>query len=72
MKRENIVEVIGRYIPLHKSGSRFAGQCPFCQDKAITLNVTPNLNFYKCFVCGAGGGASKFIREFDKLKTKRV
>ncbi len=63
----DIVDVIGNYVELRKNGSNFKGLCPFHDEKTPSFIVSPSRQFYKCFGCGAGGDAIKFVMEFEKL-----
>ncbi|WP_456380497.1 DNA primase [Hydrogenimonas sp.] len=63
----DIVDVIGNYVELKKNGSNFKGLCPFHDEKTPSFIVSPSRQFYKCFGCGAGGDAIKFVMEFEKL-----
>ncbi|WP_457593870.1 DNA primase [Hydrogenimonas sp.] len=63
----DIVDVIGNYVELKKNGSNFKGLCPFHDEKTPSFIVSPSKQFYKCFGCGAGGDAIKFMMEFEKL-----
>ncbi|WP_201352191.1 DNA primase [Hydrogenimonas urashimensis] len=63
----DIVDVIGNYVELKKNGSNFKGLCPFHNEKTPSFIVSPTKQFYKCFGCGAGGDAIKFVMEFEKL-----
>ena len=63
----DIVDVIGNYIELKKSGSNYKGLCPFHDEKTPSFVVSPAKQLYKCFGCGAGGDAIKFIMEYEKL-----
>ena len=63
----NIVEVIGEYVDLKKTGSNYKGLCPFHKDTNPSFMVSTSKNIYKCFVCGAGGNIIKFYMEFNKL-----
>ncbi len=63
----DIVDVVGNYVELKKNGSNFKGLCPFHDEKTPSFIVSPAKQFYKCFGCGAGGDAIKFIMEYEKL-----
>lgn len=61
----NIVDVVGDFIELRKRGVEYQGLCPFHDDHTLgNFSVTPNKNCYKCFSCGAGGDAVKFLMEY--------
>jgi len=63
----DIVDVVGNYVELKKNGSNFKGLCPFHDEKTPSFIVSPVKQFYKCFGCGAGGDAIKFVMEYEKL-----
>ncbi|WP_353661598.1 DNA primase [Hydrogenimonas sp. SS33] len=63
----DIVDVVGNYVELKKNGSNYKGLCPFHDEKTPSFIVSPSKQFYKCFGCGAGGDAIKFLMEYEKL-----
>jgi DNA primase len=62
-----IDEVVGDFVQLKKRGARFLGRCPFHNEKTPSFTVTPALNIYKCFGCGASGDPVKFVMEHEKF-----
>lgn len=65
--RIDIVDVIGSYIELKKSGANFKACCPLHGEKTPSFVVSPSKQIFHCFGCGAGGDAIKFIQEHKKL-----
>lgn len=65
LARTDIVELIGRYVDLKKSGSNLMGLCPFHHEKSPSFSVSPDKQLYYCFGCGKGGGAFQFLMEHD-------
>ncbi len=63
----DIVELVGRYVKLRRSGANFVGLCPFHNEKSPSFNVSPSRNSYHCFGCGAGGTAIGFVMDHDGL-----
>ena len=61
LARVDLVEVIGRYVPLRKGGANFIGLCPFHAEKTPSFTVSPAKQFYHCFGCGAHGNAIDFL-----------
>ncbi len=57
----DIVEVIGRYVNLNRSGAAFKGLCPFHPEKTPSFIVNPERRIYKCFGCGEGGNVFSFL-----------
>ncbi len=65
--RLDIVEVVGMYLELKKSGANFKARCPFHGEDTPSFVVSPAKQIYHCFGCGAGGDAIKFVMEYEKL-----
>lgn len=63
----NIVDVIGSYVSLKPKGKEMVGLCPFHNDSRPSLNVNENKQIFKCFACGAGGDAFKFLMLRENL-----
>lgn len=61
----DIVEVVGDYVKLKKSGSGFVGLCPFHSEKTPSFHVTPNMGIYKCFGCGESGDVFSFVMAME-------
>ena len=59
--RADVVEIVGRYVQLKKSGANFSGLCPFHSEKSPSFTVSPGKQFYHCFGCGANGNAIGFL-----------
>jgi DNA primase len=67
LNRVDIVEVVGRYVPLKKGGANFMGLCPFHNEKSPSFTVSATKQFYHCFGCGAHGTAISFLMEYSGL-----
>ncbi|MGD8957881.1 MAG: DNA primase, partial [Chromatiaceae bacterium] len=67
LTRADIVDVIGRRIPLKKAGREYQACCPFHSEKTPSFTVSPTKQFYHCFGCGAHGSAVSFLMEYDRL-----
>lgn len=66
--RCDIVDVIGRYVSLKKSGQGYQGICPFHSEKTPSFHVHPSKQVYRCFgSCAKGGNVFTFIMEHDGL-----
>lgn len=63
----DILRVVGDYVRLKRQGSgeRYVGLCPFHTEKTPSFSVHAGHGFYKCFGCGAGGDAIKFVMEME-------
>ncbi|MDR0702898.1 MAG: DNA primase [Azoarcus sp.] len=67
LARVDIVDVIGRYLPLKKSGANYFARCPFHDEKSASFSVSPSKQFYHCFGCGEHGTAIGFLMAYSGL-----
>lgn len=65
ISRNDIVDVISRYVSLKKSGSSYQGLCPFHSEKSPSFSVSPTRQLYHCFGCGVGGNVITFMMEYE-------
>ena len=56
-----IEEVVGDFVSLRKRGANLVGLCPFHNEKTGSFNVSPARGIFKCFGCGEGGNAVRFL-----------
>lgn len=61
-----IEEVVGDFVDLKKRGASLIGNCPFHNEKTPSFHVSVSKGIYKCFGCGVGGDALKFVMELEK------
>ena len=60
-----IEDVISDFLELQKRGIEYVCLCPFHDDHSLgNFSVSPAKGLYKCFACGAGGDAVKFLMEY--------
>jgi DNA primase len=64
----DIVDVIGSYLPLKRAGANFRALCPFHREKTPSFNVNPHHQIFKCFGCGKGGDVFTFVREYENIE----
>lgn len=67
IKHADIVKVVESYIPLIKQGKNYKCVCPFHDDTNPSLTVSPEKQFFKCFVCGTGGNAIGFVQKYEHI-----
>ena len=63
----DIVEMVGRFIQLRRSGNSWKACCPFHAEKTPSFHVNPVRQTFHCFGCGVGGDAVKFLMMFENL-----
>jgi DNA primase len=61
----DVVDVIGGYVSLKKSGRNYKAVCPFHNEKTPSFMVSQELQIYKCFGCGASGDIFNFIQAIE-------
>ena len=68
LKRKNdIVDVIGKYVRLEQHGGNFWGKCPFHHEKTASFSVNSSNQFFYCFGCHKSGDVLSFIMEIESL-----
>ena len=65
--RVDIAELIGRYVPLKRSGRHFKANCPFHKEKTPSFMVNTDKQIFHCFGCGVGGNVFSFLMQHDRL-----
>ncbi len=63
----DIVDVISSYIELKRMGSNYTARCPFHPDDTPSFYVSPSKGIFKCFGCGVGGDAIKFVSLYENI-----
>ncbi|MFW7431896.1 DNA primase [Vagococcus carniphilus] len=66
-RQTNIVDVIGQYVQLKKSGKNYLGLCPFHNEKTPSFSVAEDKQIFHCFGCGKGGNVFSFVQEIEGL-----
>eukprot|EP00536_Pseudo-nitzschia_multiseries_P000897 jgi/Psemu1/62880/estExt_Genemark1.C_110130 len=72
LDRVDIVSLIESYdLPQFQKTSPDNAKClcPFHDDRNPSLQINGQRGIYKCFSCGAGGNALKFVREYAELSS---
>lgn len=65
--RADIVDLIGEYVDLKRSGSNYMGLCPFHSEKTPSFSVSSSKSIFKCFGCGVGGDVITFVMKRENL-----
>jgi len=60
----NVVELIGQYVKLRKTGRNYSGLCPFHAEKDPSFSVNPERQSFHCFGCKKGGDIFSFWMEY--------
>lgn len=65
--KNDIVDVVGRYVRLEQKGRNFWGRCPFHHEKTPSFCVNSDGQFFNCFGCHKSGDVITFIMEIESL-----
>ena len=60
----DIVELVGQFVQLKKTGRNFVGLCPFHAEKDPSFTVNPERQTFHCFGCKKGGDIFAFWMEY--------
>jgi DNA primase len=66
--RLSISDIVGRKVSLkRRSGSEYAGLCPFHNEKTPSFTVNDKKGFFYCFGCHEKGSAIDFVMKTEGL-----
>ena len=65
--KNDIVEVISKYIPLTQRGKNYFGVCPFHDDHSPSMSVSKEKQIFTCFSCGATGNVFTFVADYEHI-----
>jgi DNA primase len=63
----DIVELIGQFVQLKRSGQSYMGLCPFHSEKAPSFTVSPSKQMFHCFGCKKGGDLFAFWMTYHQV-----
>jgi len=63
----DIVDVVSRYVPLRRAGSRMVGLCPFHAEKSPSFGIPNGRKYFMCFGCGKKGDVITFVCEIERV-----
>jgi DNA primase len=65
--RNDVVDIVGSYVRLKKTGNNYMGLCPFHNEKSPSFSVSGSKQMYHCFGCGVGGNVFTFLMEYENF-----
>ncbi len=64
----DIVDLVGSYLALRRQGRNFVGICPWHDDSRPSLQVNPERQTFKCWVCDLGGDVFSFVMQREGVE----
>src|SRR5215467_16264713 len=61
----DIVDLVGSYLQLRREGRGFKALCPWHDDTRPSLQVNPERQSFKCWVCDIGGDIFSFVMKME-------
>ena len=68
----DIVDLVGGYIALRRQGRGYVGLCPWHDDSRPSLQVNPERQSFKCWVCDIGGDIFSFVMKAENLEFREA
>jgi DNA primase len=68
----DIVELVGGFIPLRRQGRVYVGLCPWHDDTRPSLQVNPQRQSFKCWVCDIGGDIFSFMMQMEGVEFREA
>ena len=72
LKHADIVKVVSAYLPVVRKGKDYLAKCPFHDDTNPSMHISPELQIFKCFVCGTSGNAIGFVSKYEHLSFREA
>ncbi len=68
----DIVDLIGSYVSLRRQGRGYVALCPWHDDSRPSLQVNPERQSFKCWVCDIGGDIFSFMMRMEGLEFREA
>lgn len=64
----DIVDLIGSHLELRPQGRAYVARCPWHDDRRPSLQVNPQRQTWKCWVCDIGGDIFSYVMQRDGVE----
>ena len=68
----DIVELVGQYLQLRRQGRNYVALCPWHDDTRPSLQVNPERQSFKCWVCDIGGDVFSFMMQIEGVEFREA
>ena len=70
--RLDVIDVIGGYVSLQRSGREFKALCPFHAEKTPSFTVSQERQAWYCFGCQEGGDLFSFVEKIERTDFRQA
>ena len=68
----DIVDLVGGYLPLRRQGRGYVANCPWHDDSRPSLQINPERQSWKCWVCDVGGDIFSFVMKMERVEFREA
>jgi DNA primase len=68
----DIVDLVGDYLTLRREGRAYKALCPWHDDSRPSLQVNPERQSWKCWVCNVGGDIFNFVMKMENVEFREA
>jgi DNA primase len=68
----DIVELAGQYLQLRREGRIYKALCPWHDDSRPSLQINPERQSFKCWVCNIGGDIFTFMMKIENVEFREA
>ena len=68
----DIVDLVGSSLTLRRQGRIYVGLCPWHEDTRPSLQVNPDRQSWKCWVCNLGGDIFSFTMQREGIDFRQA
>ena len=68
----DIVDLAGQYLQLRREGRIYKALCPWHDDSRPSLQINPDRQSFKCWVCNIGGDIFSFMMKIENVEFREA
>ncbi len=68
----DIVDLVGSHVQLRRQGRIYVGLCPWHDDTKPSMQVNPERQSFKCWVCDIGGDVFSFVMQMEGVEFREA
>jgi DNA primase len=68
----DIVDLAGQYLQLRREGRIYKALCPWHDDSRPSLQINPERQSFKCWVCNIGGDIFSFMMKMENVEFREA